>query len=230
MVPSRRPMDNVAAGLDHPQEDEFALCLLGQPSPYERIAFPNRPAAGAGALDLRGLTPAARRRWKATFCRLVQALTLAHPGRRLVLKSPPHTCRIPTLLELFPDARFVHVVRDPYVVYPSTLHLWRVTYGINGLQKPSWAELPDYILDTFVQVYDRLEEGRRLVPPGRFHELRYEDLVRDPLGQLEAVYRGLGLGDFGPARPSVEAYLAGLKDYETNRYFLTPAEREEITH
>ena len=60
------------------------------------------------------------------------------------------------------------------------------------------------------------------------HELRYEDLVRDPLGQLEAVYNGLGLGDFGPARRPVEAYLAGLSGYETNRYLLTPAEREAI--
>ena len=109
-------------------------------------------------------------RWKTTFYRLLQQITVKDP-RRLVLKSPPHTCRIPTLLDLFPDARFVHIVRDPSVVYPSTLHLWRVTYGINGLQKPSWAELPEYILDTFVQVYDRLEEGKRLIPPGRIHEL-----------------------------------------------------------
>src|SRR5256714_5885145 len=34
LMPSRRPMDNMAAGWDRPQEDEFALCMLGQPSPY----------------------------------------------------------------------------------------------------------------------------------------------------------------------------------------------------
>ena len=43
LMPSRRPMDNMAAGWDRPQEDEFALCMLGQPSPYLTIAFPNRP-------------------------------------------------------------------------------------------------------------------------------------------------------------------------------------------
>src|SRR5687768_18104609 len=48
---------------------------------------------------------------------------------RSILKSPPHTCRVPTLLRLFPDARFVHIVRDPYAVYPSTLHLWRILAG-----------------------------------------------------------------------------------------------------
>ena len=33
-VPSRRPMDNMPAGWDRPQEDEFGLCLLGAPSPW----------------------------------------------------------------------------------------------------------------------------------------------------------------------------------------------------
>jgi hypothetical protein len=66
LMPSRRPMDHMAAGWDRPQEDEFALCLLGQPSPYRRIAFPNRPI-DLGALDLRGLPPAALRRWQTTF-------------------------------------------------------------------------------------------------------------------------------------------------------------------
>jgi hypothetical protein len=36
-------MDNMAAGWDRPQEDEFALCMLGMQSPYLKIAFPNRP-------------------------------------------------------------------------------------------------------------------------------------------------------------------------------------------
>ncbi|MFO0843086.1 MAG: sulfotransferase [Gemmataceae bacterium] len=224
-----RPMDRMAAGYDRPQEDEFALCLLGQPSPYRRIAFPNRAPAGDGSLDLCGLSPRALRRWKEAYHHLVQAWTLAHGGRRLVLKSPPHTCRVGTLLELFPDARLVHVVRDPYDVYPSTLHLWRVLYGLWGLQRPTWEGLPELVLDTFTQVYDRLEEGKRLIPPGRFIEVRYEDLVRDPVAQVEVVYHGVGLGDFAPARPHVEEYVAGMKGYEVNRYLLTPDERRTVT-
>ena len=228
LMPRHRPMDNVAVGWERPQEDEFALCLMGQPSPYARIAFPNRPPADDNA-DLRGLSPPARRRWKSAFYRLIQQLTLAHRGRRLILKSPPHTCRIPTLLELFPDARFVHIIRDPYAIYPSMLHFRRLMSCAHGFQQPAWEGLQESILETFVQMYDRLEEGKRLLPPGRFHELRYEDLVRDPIGRLEAIYRQLDLGVFALARPHVEAYLAGLKDYQTNRYALTAAEQRAIT-
>ncbi|HEY1378172.1 MAG TPA: sulfotransferase, partial [Gemmataceae bacterium] len=211
LMPSRRPMDNMAAGWDRPQEDEFALVMLGQPSPYRRIAFPNHPQDD-GSLDLRGLTPRALRQWKAAFVRFLREVTVVNRGRRLILKSPPHTCRIPTLLELFPDARFVHIVRDPYVIYPSTLNLWRALYRDHGLQRPTFAGLGEDVLDTFVEMYDRLDEGRRLIPPGRFHELRYEDLLADPVGQLEAVYRELHLGDFEPAREHVEAYLAGVRN------------------
>src|SRR5262245_34196813 len=110
LMPARRPMDNMAAGWERPQEDEFALCQLGQPSPYLTIAFPNRPPQELEALDLEGMAPAALASWQRAFRRLLQALTFKTP-RRLVLKSPTHSCRIKTLLELFPDARFAHIVR-----------------------------------------------------------------------------------------------------------------------
>ena len=219
-------MDNMPAGWDRPQEDEFALCMLGQPSPYLRIAFPNQPAE-EGSLDLR-LSHAARARWKAAYLRFIRELTLVNRGRRLILKSPPHTCRIPTLLELFPDARFVHIVRDPYVVYASTMNLWKSLYRTQGLQRPTYVGLSQMVLNTFVTMYERLDEARKLIPPGQFCELQYEDLLRDPMGKLQSVYRELGLGEFDQARKPVEEYLAGLSSYERNRYDLEPADREAV--
>src|SRR5262245_46818110 len=54
LVPKQRPMDNMAAGWDRPQEDEFALLTLGAPTPYLRMAFPNDPPQHAEFLDMRG--------------------------------------------------------------------------------------------------------------------------------------------------------------------------------
>ena len=127
LMPSRRPMDNMAAGWARPQEDEFALCMMGQPSPYLTIAFPNRPPQFSEYLDLQNLPPRAVARWQRAYLGFLRRLTFKDP-RRLILKSPPHTCRIKLLLELFPDARFVHIVRDPYVVFPSTVNLWKSLY------------------------------------------------------------------------------------------------------
>lgn len=229
LLPSHRPMDNMAMGWDRPQEDEFALCMLGQPSPYLTIAFPNHPPQDQEAFDLQGLKPAQRQRWKDAFLLFLRHLTFKDP-RRLVLKSPTHSCRIKTLLELFPDARFVHIVRDPYVVFPSTVNLWKSLYETQGLQKPKFAGLEEHVFKTFVSLYDRIEEDRKLVPHGQFQELRYEDLIDDPIEELRKLYDELELGGFAAALPRFQKYLAENAEYQTNRYRpLDPALQAEIT-
>lgn len=227
MLPEKRPMDNMLFGWERPQEDEFALALLGLPSTYTDFAFPGRAPMHPGALDLSGLTPAELTKWKRLFVRFIKEVTV-RTGKQLVLKSPPHTARIPTLLELFPDARFVHIVRDPRVVFPSTINLWKSMARNHGLQKPAWPGLEEKVLREFRVIYDRLEEARPLLKPGRFHEVRYEELVQNPVSELKKVYDGLELGGFDAARPRVEEYLRQNAGYETNKYDLTPAQRAAI--
>jgi hypothetical protein len=229
LMPSRRPMDNMAAGWDRPQEDEFALCMLGEPSPYLTIAFPNHPPQDTEYFDLEGVSAQARERWKRSFYSFLQRITLRNP-KRLVLKSPTHTCRVKTLLELFRDARFVHIVRDPYVVFPSTMNLWKSLYTTHGLQKPRFEWLQEYVLRCFTLLYRKLDEARPQVPLGRFHEIRYEDLVRDPLGEMELLYERLDLDNFEQVRPRIEEYLTRNAGYQTNRYdTIAPDLRQEIT-
>ncbi len=228
LMPDRRPMDNMAAGWDLPQEDEFALCMLGQPSPYLDIAFPNRPSVDPGSLDLSGLSPGQLRSWKRTFYRFLQMLTYKDP-RRLVLKSPPHSARIPILLEMFPKAKFIHIVRNPYVVYPSTINLWKSLYRKHGLQTPNFRGLEEKVFSTFTFLYEKLEAGKQLIPPRQFYELRYEDLIEDMPREMARLYEALDLPGFEAAEPQIEAYAQRTADYATNRYELSPAQIQEIT-
>ncbi|MEZ5804821.1 MAG: sulfotransferase [Rhizobiaceae bacterium] len=219
LVPSRRPMDNMPAGWRRPQEDEFALCNLGLPSPYLTIAFPNEPPQDPEYLTLEDVPPDDLRRWKRTFLRfLVEVECMARRRKRVVLKSPPHTARVKVLLEMFPDAKFVHIVRDPFVVFPSTVHLWKTLYARQGLQKPTFDGLEDYVFDNLDRMYARFEQDRALIPAGNLTELRYEDLVADPLGAMRRVYEELNLGGFDAVRPALETFLDGARGYETNRY------------
>ena len=228
LVPERRPMDNMAAGWDRPQEDEFALCLLGLPSPYADCAFPNHDSPYPGSLDLSGLTPAQLMRWKRTFQHFLQTLTFRDP-RRLVLKSPPHTARVPVLLEMFPGAKFVHIVRDPFVVFASTVNLWKSLGQKHGLQTPrDDGRIREKVFRKFRVLYDRLEEAKPLIPRGQFHEVRYEELVKDPAGQMRQVYEALELGGYDAYRPRLEEYLQAQSGYETNKYQMTDADRAEV--
>jgi hypothetical protein len=228
LLPARRPMDNMLAGWDHPQEDEFALCNMGVPSPYLTNAFPNRPPQYQEYLDFRGLSAADVARWKRSFLWFLKCITLRNP-KRIVLKSPPHTCRIRTLLELFPKAKFVHIIRDPYVLFPSTVNLWKRLYCDQGLQTPTYEGLDEHVFKTLARMYESFERDRGLLGRGQFCEIRYEELIASPLAQMRRVYDELELGDFEAARPAIEKYFAGQKDYKTNRYEMTPQLQAEIT-
>jgi len=228
LVPPKRPMDNMALGWDRPQEDEFALCNLGIPSPYRTIAFPNRPPQNSEYLDLEGISADELARWKRTLLWFLKMLTYKDP-RRLILKSPPHTSRIKVLLEMFPDARFVYMVRNPYVVFPSTVHLWKSLYQTHSFQEPTFDGLEEYVLDNFARMHEQFEATRDQIPPENLTVLRYEDLVSNPIENMRDIYDQLRLGDFEAVLPGIEQYFDDAADYQTNRYRkLSPEIRQQI--
>jgi hypothetical protein len=217
LLPKQRPMDNMAAGWDRPQEDEFALCNMGLPSPYLTCAFPNHPPQSQEYYDLRQLSAGDRSRWQQKLKWFLQCLTVRTP-KRVVLKSPPHTFRIPVLLEMFPKARFVHIVRNPSVLFPSTVNLWKRLYRNEGLQVPTYAGLEEHVLNTFQQMYEAFERDRATIPAGQLCEVRYEDLTVNTVEQMENIYKELGLAEFDQVRPNLESYVAAQADYKTNKY------------
>src|SRR5262249_32216080 len=115
LMPATRPMDNVRMSFQSPNEDEFALCGMTLCSPYIGLVFPRRQGRYAPFLPSRGVAEGVVTGWKAALVLFLKKLTWKY-GRPLVLKSPPHPCRIRLLLDLFPDARFVHIRRNPYDV------------------------------------------------------------------------------------------------------------------
>jgi hypothetical protein len=227
ILPAKRPMDDMAASFDKPQEDEFALMNLGAPSPYRRMAFPTTSSPHPEALDLTTLPAAELDRWRNTLRRFLSMLAVADP-RRPVLKSPPHTARVGVLAEMFPEARFLHVVRDPFAVFGSTMKLWRSLDAGQGLQVDRGERLEAYVFECFEQMYAAFERDRAGLAPGRLHEVRYEDLVVDPVGQIEQAYDRLELGGFSAMREPLSAQAAAMKRYRAGTYQHDPRIVAEI--
>jgi len=228
IMPKKRAMDNMAIGWDRPQEDEFALCNLGLPSPYATLAFPNHAPQYPEYLDLVGVKEEKLDHWKQTLVGFLKRLTLRE-RKRIVLKSPTHTARLDVLVDLFPRAKFVHIVRDPYVVFPSTVHLWKTLYSTQGLQVPTFKGLDEFVLETFSRMDQRLQATRHLVDPASFFELRYEDLISNPVEQMQRLYEQLDLDGFEHVHPAIENYFHDTRDYQTNRYQLAPEIEREIS-
>jgi len=228
LMPNRRSQDNVQLDLDGPQEDEWAICAMGLPSPYRAVAFPNRLPHAAQYVTLRHVTAREARRWKRKWHSFLKAVSLQAPGKRLVLKSPLHTARLPILMELFPNARFVHIVRNPRAVFPSTMRLWRRLAEDDGLQIPPPAAFESFVLENYTRLFEAYERGAHLIPPHRLCEVRYEDLVREPVGTVKRIYQRLELGDPNKLPAALYDFAAKTADFQTNTYRHTPEDDARV--
>lgn len=203
---TRRPMDSAEMGLCEPQEDEFALCVLGLPSIYRSFLFPQTVPPDLSLFDWEQFSNEDREQFKKTFLSFLQQLSFGH-SRRFIFKSPTHSIRIPMLLSLFPEARFIVMIRNPYEVYLSTLKMWKALSLHLGLQKPSFDHLENYVLKNYVFLHEKMTRDLSMIPQNHFFECRYERFLKDPVQEVESIYSGLGLESFEPIRSHVVSYV-----------------------
>lgn len=223
---TRFGIDNVSLSTEAPSEEEFALAQMTSYSPYMGWAFPEHADYYGRYLNFRGVPAHEVAEWKAAFLIFLKKLTIRH-GKPMILKSPPHTARIRLLLDIFPNARFIHIHRDPYTVYQSTRHLHVSSWKNFAFQKLDEDALQERILRQYVDMFDAFFDDRSLIPSGRFTELSFIELEADPMGQVERIYRELSLPDFAEVQPRIEQYVASLAGYKKNKHVDLPAPLRE---
>ena len=227
LLPRRRPMDNMMVGWDRPQEDEFALCNMGVPSPYLRMLFPNEPEPYPEYFDLEDISPEDRRRWQEALLWFLRRVTYRTP-KRIVLKSPPHLANRCRCSRCSPMRDSSTSCAIPMWSMPRrSISGSRIT-SLSRCSLPKFAGLEEYVFSCFERMYRAFEAQHGLVDPSRIYEVRYEDLVRDQIGELRKLYDHLDLGEFETVQPEIQRYLAGTKDYQTNKYEIAPELRSQI--
>jgi hypothetical protein len=193
-----------------------------------KILFPVTGDAPYSELDPTRLGHESLDQWKQSFTLFLKKLTLSEK-RRIVLKSPPHLGRVALLLEMFPDAQFVHIVRDPYVVYRSTWKLWQDSLFFSHLQVPDRELVDEIILSWYEELFALFDRDRRLIPQGALHEMKFEDLEQRPLDALSALYEELSLPGFDPFQKRAAAYLESISNYEKNAHTMDELSREKVS-
>ena len=210
------------------QEDEIALMNLTGLSPYMDWCFPESEVDYSAYLTFQRADPEEAATWKRALRWYLQALTVRY-RRPILLKSPPHTARIRLILDVFPDARFIHIRRNPFDVFVSTVRLFRDIDPVFRLRVRRRPIDEDGVLRTYEEMYAAFFNDLDLIPPGQFIEIAYEDLETDPVEQLRQVYREVNLGDFARVEPQIRAYLKSIEGYQKNRHRpLDPALKRRI--
>jgi len=226
-APQERPQDEVQISGDTPFGEEWALCAATFLSSHMMRHFPQDRNDFKTYLTMRDAAPEERARWKEAFDRFARKLLVRRDRETtLLFKSPQHTAKIPLLLDLYPNARFLHIYRNPLRVFKSTMRMEREAHPFCTYQQlPD--DLEDLVLWRYRALYDAFFEDVELIPDEQFTEVRFETLTDDRVATVERIYDDLGLSGFESVRPDLEQYVASIADYSKNTYPELPAAQRQ---
>ena len=224
LVPEKRPSDRLRFGLDVSHEDELAICVGTFLSAHMSMVFPHWQEHYDRYVTLRNVPAAQILCWRAAWLAFLTRLTFRNGDRTLVLKSPEHTGRIRLILEMFPDAKFVHIHRNPYHVFRSTRHTMEESCRRQCLQRREGQSFDERVLSQYEKLYAAFFEDRPTIPPGRFCEVSFEELERDPVPHVRRIYEQLDLPAFSQTEQAVRRYALSLRGYRKNQYDELPTD------
>lgn len=199
-------------GWSAPEEEQFIfVSTMFDPSAFMVLPFPHEFPEVA---NLDAAAPARRERIMKLYERCIRAHAFAEGNRGervMLLKNVFHGGRLEALVERFPSARFVHLVRHPYSSLASSVSMFTAPYAMHSPKLPKDSPEYRFFADVGMDYYKRVhalepELQERGIP---FHTYRYDDVVGDPKGTVVDIYDRLGL-------EMTDAYRARL-DEETAR-------------
>jgi hypothetical protein len=139
--------------------------------------------------------------------RNLQLIGLTDAGRRWVLKNPSHLFALDALLAVYPDALVIQTHRAPRTAIASACSLaahasasWSPAFTGGSIGRTQ--------LDLWARGLALFTAERARHDPARFCDVRYEDLVADPAGTVEAVYGYFGLPLAGAAADAIRILAA----------------------
>lgn len=223
LMPDKRPTDNMELAVDLPQEEEFALSNM-MPYTYYNFWFlpKNMMQYAEKYLLFNDISQKELKVFEETFVKLIKISLWNTHGTQFLSKNPPHTGRVKELVKMFPDAKFIYLIRNPYTVFESTRSFFTNTIKPLKLQDISDTELQDNILKIYAKLYHKYEEDKHLIPEGNLIEVKFEDYEKDPFDMTQEIYRKLSLPGFDEAREAIAAYVNKKKGYKKNKYQYKP--------
>ncbi len=218
-LPKDRFIDRVPVNPDSPQEDEIALASMQLLSFYQGLYFPKQFVKHFNAgIFFEGCTEAEIEKWQQAMVLFCKKLQLQNPGQRLLIKNPVYTARVQKLRELWPDAKFIHIHRNPYIVYRSMLNFYDKLFRELSLQTFDQVPIKEIVLESYPKMINTVLRETAPLLEKDFVELRFETFEANPVEQLEKIYSQLELSGWEADLPYFQQYIDSQKHYKKNSY------------
>jgi len=221
LLPEKRPGGDMKFDFDMPQEEEIALGNMQPISFYNFFYYPNDiEKVISKSLFFNEVSKKELDQWKQTYLRLVKIALLNSKGERFVSKNPPNTFRIPLLLEMFPDAKFIYLHRDKY---QSVFSFQKFVNSVHDGIKYQDYDIVKHnvkLIHLYKMMLEQYEKDKNHILNGNLVEVRFEDFEMDMPGEIERIYTELKLPDYEKAKPRIEKYYNEISGYERKQHKL----------
>ncbi|EEF61213.1 sulfotransferase [Pedosphaera parvula Ellin514] len=141
------------------------------------------------------------------------------PNKTLLSKATQSSGSVEGLLEEFPDATFITIVRDPYRSVASHVSLFVPVWQAhspdivrNGPVAKAYARLA-------VEWYKHLFAFRNQVNPQRYYCIDYRNLARNPRETIERLYHHLGWSITDGYRAKLEAATQRQREFKSKHEY-----------
>jgi hypothetical protein len=230
LIPGKRAGDNVTLGTKLPQEEEFAL---GDKTPISFYYFWMFPRSiklfYKRFVRFEGIESSEKELWKGNYKLLINK-SLKNTNTEIYLsKNPSNTGRIGVLLDMYPNAKFIHIHRNPIEVFLSTQNFFKKMLPHLQLQNISQGQINEEIVYLYKQLMTDYFQQKSLIPKGNLVEVRFEDLEKDPMRVLRRVYSELNISGFEQAEKGIQDYVNSMKSYKKNNHKLSKQQLDILT-
>ena len=218
-IPPDRIIDRVAVNPASPQEDEFGMANIISISFLHALYFPKYFVRNFNkGVFFDGCSKKEITQWANASTKYLKKIYLEQHKRPLLVRNPAYTVRIPLLRKIWPGAKFIHIYRNPFKVYPSMRNYFEKLLPALAFQNFQHVEIEAVILNTYTRMMETITKDLAEIPHEEFVEIKFEQLEESPIKVLENVYSHLGLPGFGEDKPKFEQYLDGIRGYTKNQY------------
>lgn len=221
LIPGTRKGDNVTLGMSLPQEEEFALGAKTPICFYYFWMFPkNIIVYYNNYIRFKKIKKGQLKSWKSDYKLLIKK-AIKNTNREIFLsKNPPNTGRIKILLEMFPNAKFIHIHRNPIEVFLSTQNFYKKMLPHLQLQNIDQSEVDKNILKIYKELMIDYFEQKKLISSDNLIEVSFEQLEDNAMSILEKIYKKINLKGFERAQPKFHNYLDSIRAYKKNKHII----------